>query len=108
MKRLIKLMFAFALIVFTGLWYDSMSGGPGGTCCSISAPGMKLFARDATSAVKVPALEQDRPADASPVLYQVMGVIVVIWFGLALFLYRIDRRVTRLEKTLPDKPENDS
>jgi len=26
-----------------------------------------------------------------------MAVVMVIWFGLALFLYRLDRRVSRIE-----------
>jgi CcmD family protein len=35
-----------------------------------------------------------------PDLYQVMGVIMVAWLGLALFLFRLDRKLARLEKEL--------
>ena len=30
-------------------------------------------------------------------LYLVMAVILIVWFGLALYLFRIDRRISRLE-----------
>jgi CcmD family protein len=40
------------------------------------------------------------PEGAAPDLYKVMGVILVAWFGLALFLFRLDRRIASLEKEL--------
>ena len=42
--------------------------------------------------------EKDQPADANAVLYRVMGVVLVVWVGLAVFLFRIDRKLTRLGK----------
>jgi CcmD family protein len=42
----------------------------------------------------------ERPANAPGILYQVAGVILVIWLGLALFLFRIDRKVAKLERSL--------
>jgi len=42
--------------------------------------------------------EKEMPADAAVVLYRVMGVVIVVWIGLAVYLFRIDRKVTRLEK----------
>ena len=42
--------------------------------------------------------EKDQPADTSVVLYRVMGTLLVVWIGLAVFLFRIDRKLARLEK----------
>lgn len=33
-------------------------------------------------------------------LYQVMGVVLFIWIALALFLFRLDRRVSAMEKRI--------
>ena len=32
------------------------------------------------------------------VLYTVTAVILIVWFGLAFFLYRLDRKITRMER----------
>jgi CcmD family protein len=40
------------------------------------------------------------PESMIPDLYKVMGVILVAWLGLALFLFRLDRKLARLEKEL--------
>ena len=39
------------------------------------------------------AKQPEQPADASVVLYQVMAVVLIVWIGLAVFLFRLDRRV---------------
>jgi hypothetical protein len=44
----------------------------------------------------------EAPVDTAAVLYRVMGVILFIWFGLAAFLFSLDRRVAKLEKASPD------
>jgi CcmD family protein len=44
--------------------------------------------------------EKEAPADAAPVLYRVTGVVMVVWIGLAVYLFTIDRRLSRLEKDL--------
>jgi CcmD family protein len=44
-----------------------------------------------------PVREKDEPADSAAVLYRVMGVVMVVWIGLAVFLFRLDRRLSRLE-----------
>ncbi len=33
-------------------------------------------------------------------VYIVMAVIIIIWFGLALYIFRIDRKIIRLEREL--------
>ena len=46
-------------------------------------------------------LQQDK-------LYVVLAVVLIIWFGVLLFLFRTDRRLSRLEKELGDRvPERD-
>ncbi len=42
--------------------------------------------------------EKEAPADAGVVLYRVMGVVLVVWIGLAVYLFTIDRKLTRLQK----------
>ena len=41
---------------------------------------------------------QDRQQEELPVLYTVMIVILIIWAGISLYLYRIDKRISRIEK----------
>jgi CcmD family protein len=36
-------------------------------------------------------------------LHRVTAVILVIWIGIGLYLYRIDRRVARLEKKIDER-----
>jgi CcmD family protein len=42
------------------------------------------------------------PAAPSIVLYQVMGVVLAVWLGLAAFLFRLDRKVAGLEREIRD------
>jgi CcmD family protein len=42
--------------------------------------------------------DTSKQAEKSTTLYQVMGVVLFIWIGLAFFLFRLDRRVAKLEK----------
>jgi CcmD family protein len=42
--------------------------------------------------------DTSKQTEQSTVLYQVMGVVLFIWIGLAFFLFRLDRRVAKLEK----------
>ena len=40
-------------------------------------------------------------------LYVVLVVVLIIWFGLLFFLFRTDRRLARLERTLEERiPES--
>lgn len=41
--------------------------------------------------------DKEKRPEQSPALYQVMGVVLFIWIGLACFLFRLDRRVSKLE-----------
>jgi CcmD family protein len=67
-----------------------------------------LFARPGGASVCAYAQEyqnQDRQVqnqadDRQTVLYTVAAVILVVWVGLALFLWRLDRKIARLEKNL--------
>jgi CcmD family protein len=51
---------------------------------------------------QAPASQSVVSADAE-ILCQVMGVVLIIWLGLALFLFMIDRRVARLEKKVKNE-----
>lgn len=46
---------------------------------------------------KIPSDKEITPGSPAT-LYQVMGVVLFIWIGLALFLFRLDRKVSAMEK----------
>jgi CcmD family protein len=96
--RLIK-----TVLLITALWvisapfvpftaYEKMNcyAGAGINSEQVAAPG---------SGRGIPA-DKEQPTVDSWVLYRVMGVVLIIWVGLSLFLFRLDRRVTSLEKDL--------
>jgi CcmD family protein len=33
-------------------------------------------------------------------LYIVMGIVLIIWFGFIFYLFRLDKKISRLEKSL--------
>jgi hypothetical protein len=107
-KHTIRIIILFILLSFAAVWESHSTGGDTGPCCSVSLPSFFLYAQEAAkpSAGLSPVTETDRSADASSVLYRVAGVILIIWLGLALFLYRIDRRVTKLERSISDAKDN--
>lgn len=50
--------------------------------------------------ITVTPAQQKEDAAAPAVLYRVMGVVLFIWAGLAMYLFTIDRRVARIEKDM--------
>lgn len=108
MKRAIKIITLCALITSTILWQTISPGRPSRSCCTIAVPGLSVFAQETVTPSQVTPPEMDRTAESSAVLYQVMAVVLVIWLGLGLFLFLIDRRVTRLEQSMPDKQGSSS
>jgi CcmD family protein len=102
-KRAIKIIILFALITFATMWQTMSAGGPSQSCCTIAVPGLSVFAQETVTSAQVTLPETNGPAESSTVLYQVMAVILVIWLGLGLFLFQIDRRVARLEKSMSDQ-----
>ena len=47
-------------------------------------------------------LPLERVMLAEDKLYVVLAVVLVIWFGLLYFLFRTDRRIARLERTVAE------
>lgn len=41
-------------------------------------------------------------------IYLVLGIALMIWFGLAIYLFIIDRKVTKLEKIVDYNLNNDT
>jgi CcmD family protein len=56
-----------------------------------------LHAQEIQKAGQDATLDTEKRPEPSTALYQVMGVVLIIWIGLAFFLFRIDRKVTKLE-----------
>lgn len=49
----------------------------------------------------------ERTMLAEDKLYVVLAVVLIIWIGLVFFVYRTDRRIAHLERTLQERiPEN--
>jgi CcmD family protein len=44
--------------------------------------------------------KKTQPSETSTDLYKVAGVILIVWIGLAFFLFRLDRKIARLEKDI--------
>jgi hypothetical protein len=65
-----------------------------------------LFLSTALSAIKLSAQESGRPAvemadgfRADGKIYVVVGVLAIILTGLIVYLYRLDRKIGRVEKS---------
>jgi CcmD family protein len=41
-------------------------------------------------------------------IYVVLAVVLIIWFGLVVFLFRTDRKIARLERRIDETVENDA
>ncbi len=59
-----------------------------------------LCAQELQKPDKSAVQEKEARQDTSTTLYQVMGIVLIIWAGLAFFLFRLDRKVARLEKNI--------
>ncbi len=58
----------------------------------------------ATAAVPTkPPQGIERVMLAEDKLYVVLAVVLIIWFGLILFIFRTDRKLNRLERTLQER-----
>ena len=69
-------------------------------CCT------DLYADEKSAPIKSDADEKAVKADhpgSDNTLYKVMGIILVIWIGLAVFLFMLDRKVSSLEKDLKNQ-----
>jgi CcmD family protein len=93
MRAIRAAIFAFALILFPH-WpigaLDPAAVRPGGAFVCV-------YAQEYKNQV---GQDQDQADDRQTVLYTTAAVILVVWVGLALFLWRLDRKITRLEKNL--------
>ena len=70
------------------------------SCCS------DLYADEKITPVKSDTNENAINAEnqvSDNTLYKVMGIILIIWIGLAVFLFLLDRKVSSLEKDLKDQ-----
>jgi CcmD family protein len=100
-KRTVNIIIFLLLISLAAIWQSTAPGGrSAGPFSHAPFASASLYAQETAKPAADTAPVPDKPADAPGVLWQVMGVIMVIWLGLALFLYRIDRRVAKLEKSL--------
>jgi CcmD family protein len=85
------LAIALSAVPFTG---QTLPHANAGIAFAQAQTGQPAILNPAQAAIS----EKEMLADAAIVLYRVMGVVLVVWIGLAVFLLRIDRKVARLEK----------
>lgn len=75
-------------------------------------PSQRPRAQTETPSSGIPSAEPvglERQMVQADKLYVVLAVVLVIWAGLLLFLFRTDRRLARLERDLPPtSPPHDS
>jgi CcmD family protein len=107
-KRTTNIIILLILISLVAIWQSTTPGRSAGPFSHAPFVSASLNAQETAKPGADTAPVQDKPADAPGVLWQVMSVTMVIWLGLALFLYRIDRRVAKLEKSLTDIKGKDS
>lgn len=79
---------------------EQAPGGPqqeAGTATAYDSiwAGTEMPAHESTPLERI-MLAQDK-------LYVVLAVVLIIWFGLAFFLFRTDRKLDRLERTLESR-----
>jgi CcmD family protein len=89
-------IFAFALIFFPHGSIEVLTQGvthPGG-------PFVCAYAQEYRNQGRPAQPIQKQADDRRTVLYTVAAVILVVWVGIALFLWRLDKKITRLEKNL--------
>lgn len=58
------------------------------------------------STAEVPTQEREgieRVMLAEDKLYVVLGVVLIIWMGILVFLYRTDRKIARLERKIAER-----
>jgi CcmD family protein len=95
-----------ALLLFiASLFMIAARGVPGdaGTNGSVSILSMNILHAQEIEKPQHAAQEKEQKTEHASTLYQVMGVVLFIWFGLAVFLFRLDRKVARLEEQAKDR-----
>ncbi|MCZ6757566.1 MAG: hypothetical protein O7C39_04710 [Bacteroidetes bacterium] len=68
---------------------------------SISTPFDSIWTGADVPTVDPSALEQVMLSNDK--LYVVLAVVLLIWFGFIFFVYRTDRRLSQVERTLEDR-----
>jgi CcmD family protein len=99
--RLIKIVFLTALI----LCISSMAlvSVPQYAALKSATPrfsGLCLYAQEEGKNDQSAQTRKDGAADRAAALYKVMAVVLIVWIGIALFLFRLDRRLAALEKNI--------
>jgi CcmD family protein len=99
--RQIRIAFLFTLIMVivpvASIFYHLHGTG---VTVNTSVSTMQLYAQKYQKPDTSVQSEKAQPSDASTDLYKVMCVILIVWIGLALFLFRLDRKIAGLEKEL--------
>ncbi|TDI70551.1 MAG: CcmD family protein [Bacteroidetes bacterium] len=68
---------------------------------SISTPFDSIWTGSDVPTVPPSGLEQIMLADDK--IFVVMAIVLIIWIGLIFFIYRTDRRLRRVERSLEDR-----
>jgi len=66
------------------------------------APAASLHAAEQESEGEI-APSPAKPDDSSSALYRVMWTVLIIWTAISVYLYAIDRKISRLERELNER-----
>lgn len=86
----------YALLLFLSCWFA----------------GISAYAQDSTGQLRtvdsasVQRIEMADQLRANGKIYVVVTVVVIILLGLILYVTRLDRKITRLEKEMPGKQDH--
>jgi CcmD family protein len=65
-----------------------------------------IYAAPLTASIVCAGFVYAQPADVqeacSPELRNVMFIILIVWLGIGLYLFQIDRKISKLEKEISD------
>ncbi len=94
-RILIAALLALVSISIISALCREMPGNPSSGCISTGT----VYAQDVKSPVAQNTADPS-PAESSNAIYIVMSVVLIVWIGLAIFIFYLDRKVTRIEKNL--------
>ena len=99
--RLIKKGAILLCIVLLIITVKGFPGDSGTDRSSSFLPMDTLYAQEPVTSDQIPR-DKEQKSENTTTLYLVMAVILFIWLGRALFLFRLDRKVARLERQTKD------
>ncbi|MBN1533664.1 MAG: CcmD family protein [Spirochaetes bacterium] len=91
MRRIFGTLLIAAAIFGTGVWTTF------GLAADVGGGERTVAAAAHTQPERTQEID---PGDADEPIYRVLGIVLFVWIGISLYLFFIDRKITRLEKRI--------